>query len=75
MKIKSYSNGPVNYHYSLNFQKWEFNIPSINFTFLTRCPGRFETAQKVANVLSGSLKRCGHIDNLARKNVAMLCGV
>lgn len=73
MKIKSYSNGSVKYGYSLNAKKWEFVIPAINFTFLCKVKGREVGAQKVANLLAGSVKRCNSIDNLCRANVAKFC--
>lgn len=72
MKTKIYTNGEVVYGYSLNSKKWEFKVESVALTFLTPCPGRGEMAAKIANVIRGAIKRCGQLDNLARKNIAQL---
>ena len=67
---KQYSIGNIQYGFSLQSRKWEFK--SGNFTFLCTCPKGKETADKVANVVNGAMKRSGEMDGLARANVKSL---
>jgi hypothetical protein len=70
--LKSYSNGPVNYTYSLKSKKWEFecNTKEGKFTFLRNVIGQSEGARRIANIIAGSIKRSGQIDGLAPANMA-----
>ena len=70
MQTKSYVSGSVNYGFSLKSRKWEFKAG--NSTFLCACGGKVN-ADKVANILNGSLKRSKGlnlvVDNMARANI------
>lgn len=50
-------------------QKWSFTAPG--FEFKTSLPGGRETAEKVARIVNGSLKRTkgAGLDNLGRTNI------
>ena len=74
MKAKSYtlplSDGQtLTYGFRPAFRKWEFRHG--NNSFLCGCHGQ-EQGHKVARIISGSVKRSGSIDNLARKNISQL---
>jgi hypothetical protein len=67
----------VQFNYNRQHKGWNFVVPdngSIR-TIIVKCGGR-ETAEKVANVLKGSLKRTQGrgIDNLARANISQIVG-
>ena len=74
MTLEEHSFENIKYKYSLQAKKWVFSVPSLNFTFLTKCPKRLETANKIARILAGAEKR-GRMDNLARENINKLVGV
>ena len=71
MNAKQYTLGEVKYGYSVVSKKWEFHVPSLDTTFLAKCPNRASDAQRVAKILIGAAKR-GQIDGLARSNIAKL---
>ena len=71
MNLKQYQLGEIKYQYSLQSKKWEFLLPSLNTVFLAKCPGRNLTAQKVAKILVGAMKR-GSVDGLARNAISRL---
>jgi len=74
MNIKQYVRDNVSYHYSLQAQKWVFEVPQLNHTMLVPCPERAKTAFKVAGALIGASKR-GSVDGLARATINCLCYV
>lgn len=69
---KSYTNGTVQFRHA-GMGKWHFTNGS--FTLITPVKGR-ENAEKVANVVSGSLKRTGGegLDGLGRANIRQIVG-
>lgn len=68
--LQTYNTGAVNYTFSIPNKKWTFSNGS--FTFITSCPGGRKTADKVANIVNGSLKRCNALDGLARANISKI---
>lgn len=70
--LKTYQNNGVIYKYSVISKGWEFNIPAINYTLICHFNGGVFIADKVANIILGSLKRTGQIDNLARHNIDLI---
>lgn len=63
---KLYTHNQVTYGSS--GQKWVFK--ALGFEYRTALPGGFQTAERVAHVVSGSLKRTGNcLDNLGRANI------
>lgn len=66
------TNKDISFNYSLNTKKWEFKSEQYKYTFLTKVKGGFEAAHKIANFISGALKRTKGqgIDGMARKNIA-----
>jgi hypothetical protein len=64
-------NGKVlGYKFDVSIRKWSFRIDATN-SLLVACKGQ-DMAHKVANILAGSLKRIGKVDNLARANISQL---
>jgi hypothetical protein len=67
--------GMLTYGYNVRYAKWEYhwNDPANGSqTLLVKC--KSGQAHKVANVLLGSFKRSGCLDNLARKNISQITG-
>ena len=69
MKEISYNLDEIKYKYSVNSKKWEFVLN--NFTYLAACRGA-NKAHRVARQVSGSFKRSGTMDNLARGQIARI---
>lgn len=59
----------LSYGYRVEFRKWEFKTPGVDL--LIACRGQ-ETAHKVAKACAGAIKRCGHVDGLARATINRL---
>ncbi len=72
MKIKQYNFGNVDYGYSLQSKKWEFKPQGSNHTILLPAPGGARTAEKLARVINGDIKRQGFYGNLGRAGVRKL---
>lgn len=68
--IKKYTHNDIEYGYSLQIKGWRFNMPG-NQVFISHTISNTQ-AHKVAHILSGSVKRCGHVDNLARANISAI---
>lgn len=69
---KQYSNGVVNYAFQIGNRSWAFNAGS--FTLYYPLRGKL-AADKVANIMKGSIKRSGALDNLARANIKQVTGI
>lgn len=54
--------------------KWEFFLPVIAYKYYSKSPGGRKTAKRIARILSGSAKRKGTVDGLARSMVRKLVG-
>jgi hypothetical protein len=67
---KTYNLDNLTYGFNINFRKWEFRSGA--HSLIVTCNGQ-ETAHKVARIVNGSIKRCGWVDNLARKNIEQVC--
>lgn len=64
--------GTLTYGYVRKYRKWAFTFTQPeNFSLLYPCKGG-EQGHKVANIIAGSIKRCGKVDGLARANIAKL---
>jgi hypothetical protein len=67
MKTPTYTletiRGKIVYGYDVRFRKWAFWVEAVSLCVLVRCKGK-EQGHKVANLIMGSLKRCGGMDNL-----------
>ena len=69
---KKYTKDSIQFGYSLQFKGWHYILPeNVSFVSHVKSAGK---AHKVANILSGALKRCGKIDNLARANISTIEG-
>lgn len=66
---KTYIFEAVTYGFALNYRKWQFKVG--DHSVIVPCNGQ-ETAHKVARIVNGSVKRCGWLDNLARKNISQV---
>ncbi len=72
--IKTFQNNGVTYGYSRQSKKWEFHVEALNHTALlslAKVKDKVEVGHKIANILSGAVKR-GGIDGLARKNIQQI---
>lgn len=71
---RTYQTGLVTYRYRTAFKKWEFSWQEAGITqsLLSACPGRHATAEHVATLIDGSLKRKGTLDGLTRSNINSL---
>ena len=71
---KTYHSGNVEFGFGLvNTNKWGFKVKdgAKAHVLLTACKG-LTVAHKIANLINGSFKRSGCIDNLCRANIARL---
>ena len=72
--IKSYQFNDVTAGFSRVSRKWQFTVGAGTFTLLTALKGGAATAEKVANIISGSNKRTKGrgLDNLGRANIKVI---
>jgi len=57
-----------NVTYGAKGRRWEFSAPNYSFATSDIVGGRV-TAEKVARIISGSVRRSGTMDNLGRANI------
>jgi hypothetical protein len=65
------ADGNLVYGYYREYRKWMFK--SQKMCVLVKCKGN-EQGHKVANIIAGSIKRCGELDNMARANIDRVIG-
>jgi len=67
---KTYVHNQVTYGFVPAFRKWEFQVAGpAPYSLVQSCPGGFETATKVAALVSGSFTRNRVLDNGTRANI------
>ena len=68
---KTYNEGSVEYKH-IGAGKWEFIVAASAYRFISKSPQGVIGAEKIAKIVSGSVKRCGVVDGLARELVSCL---
>ncbi len=68
--MKEYTKNQVTYRFEPKFRKWAFKVAApTRFTFISECPGGAETADKIANLVSGSFTKHNELRGPARANI------